>query len=184
AQFPFNEMWVVARVDGDAAAVAPTLRERIWRVDRDLPVERISAFNELLGASVAAPRFNAALLAIFAAAALLLAAVGIYGVLSYTVTQRTGEIGIRMALGAERRQVVRDVVGQGTVLALVGAGIGLVGAFALARVLRTLLVGVSAQDPAIFATVPGTLILVAILASWLPARRASRIQPVEALRYE
>jgi ABC-type antimicrobial peptide transport system permease subunit len=95
-----------------------------------------------------------------------------------------GEIGVRMALGAERRQVVRDVVGQGTALAVVGAAIGLVGAFGLARVLRTLLVGVSAHDPAIFATVSGTLILVAILASWLPARRASRIQPVDALRYD
>jgi putative ABC transport system permease protein len=184
AQFPFSDMWVIARADGNVASVAPAIRERIWRVDRDLPVERVASFDELLGASVAAPRFNAAVLSIFAAAALLLAAVGIYGVLSYTVTQRTGEIGVRMALGAERRQVVRDVVGQGTILALVGAVIGLVGAFGLARVLRTLLVGVSAQDPAIFATVPGTLILVAILASWLPARRASRIQPVEALRYE
>jgi putative ABC transport system permease protein len=184
-QFPMNDMWLVARVDGaDAAAFAPALRERIWRVDPDLPVERITALNELFGASVATPRFNAALLSIFAVAALLLAAIGIYGVLSYTVTQRTGEIGVRMALGAERQQVVRDVVGQGTVLAVVGAGIGLIGAFGLARVLRTLLVGVSAQDPAIFAAVPGTLILVAILASWLPARRASRIQPVAALRYD
>jgi putative ABC transport system permease protein len=183
-QFPMNDMWVVARTDGNAAALGAVLRERIWRVDRDLPVERISTFDELLGASVAAPRFNAALLSIFATAALLLAAVGIYGVLSYTVMQRTGEIGVRMALGAERRQVVRDVVGQGTLLALVGAGIGLVAAFGLARVLRTLLVGVSAQDPTIFAAVPATLILVAILAAWLPARRASRIQPVDALRYD
>jgi putative ABC transport system permease protein len=184
AQFPFNDMWVVARVDASVGTVAPALRERIWRVDKDLPVERIETLNEVLGASVAAPRFNAALLSIFAIAALLLAAVGIYGVLSYTVEQRTGEIGVRMALGAERRQVVRDVVGQGTTLALIGAAVGLVGAFGLARVLRTLLVGVSAQDPTIFATVPATLILVAILASWLPARRASRIQPVEALRYD
>jgi putative ABC transport system permease protein len=147
-------------------------------------VERIASMNELLGASVAAPRFNAVLLSIFAAAALALAAVGIYGVLSYTVTQRTGEIGVRMALGAERAQVVRDVVAQGAVLALVGAAAGVAGAFGLARVLRTMLVGVSTQDPAIFAAVPGTLILVAVLASWLPARRASRIEPVEALRYD
>jgi putative ABC transport system permease protein len=184
AQFPFNDMWVVARVDAPMNAIAPALRERVWRVDRDLPIERIATLNDELGASVAAPRFNAALLSIFAVAALLLAAVGIYGVLSYTVVQRTGEIGVRMALGAERRQVVGDVVGQGTMLALVGAVIGLVGALGLSRVLRTLLVGVSAQDPAIFATVPATLILVAIVASWVPARRASRIQPVEALRYD
>ena len=183
-QFPFNDMWVVARVDAPVEVIAPALRERIWRVDKDLPVERIATLNEVLGASVAAPRFNAALLSIFAIAALLLAAVGIYGVLSYTVEQRTGEIGVRMALGAERRQVVRDVVGQGTTLAFLGALIGLVGAFALSRVLRTLLVGVSAQDPAIFAAVPATLILVSIVASWIPARRASRIQPVEALRYD
>ena len=183
-QFPMNDMWVIARVDGDAAALATALRERIWRVDPDLPIERISTLDDLIGTSVAAPRFNAALLSIFAVAALLLAAVGIYGVLSYTVTQRTGEIGVRMALGAERRQVVRDVVAQGTTLALLGATIGVAGALGLARVLRTLLVGVSAQDPAIFAAVPGTLILVAVLASWLPALRASRIQPVEALRYD
>ncbi len=184
AQFPFNDMWVVTRVDGAVATLAPALRERIWRIDPDLPVERISSLNDVLGASVAAPRFNAALLAIFAIAALLLAAVGIYGVLSYTVAQRTGEIGVRMALGAARTQVVRDVVVQGTMLALVGAALGLFGAFGLAGVLRSLLVGVSAQDPAIFATVPATLILVSIMASWLPARRASRIQPVEALRYD
>jgi putative ABC transport system permease protein len=183
-QFPFNDMWVVARVDGPVTALAPALRERIWRIDPDLPVERISPLNDVLGASVAAPRFNAALLSIFALAALLLAAIGIYGVLSYTVVQRTGEIGVRMALGAARGQVVRDVVRQGTTLALIGAGLGLVGAFGLAGVLRSLLVGVSAQDPTIFATVPATLILVAMLASWLPARRASRIHPVEALRYD
>jgi putative ABC transport system permease protein len=184
AQFPFNDMWVAARVDGDPARFAPVLRERIWHVDGNLPVERVATMNELVGASVAAPRFNAALLSIFAAAALLLAAVGIYGVLSYTVSQRTGEIGVRMALGAERGQVVRDVVAHGTGLALLGAIAGLIGAFGLARVLKTMLVGVSAQDPTIFAAVPATLLLVAVMASWLPARRASRIQPVEALRYD
>ncbi|HEX6057387.1 MAG TPA: ABC transporter permease [Gemmatimonadaceae bacterium] len=183
-QFPFNEMWVVARTDGDVASVAPAIRDRIWAVDASLPIEPIRTMDEVLGATVAAPRFNAALLSVFALAALLLAAVGIYGVLSYTVAQRTGEIGIRIALGAERGRVVRQVVAQGLAGALAGIVVGVLGAIAVSRLLASLLVGVEARDPAVLGIVAGTLALVALAAAWLPARRASRIEPVAALRYD
>jgi putative ABC transport system permease protein len=183
-QFPMSDMWLVARTDGDPAALAPALRERIWRVDADLPVENIRTMREILGTAVAEPRFNAALLSVFAVVALLLAAVGIYGVLSYTVAQRTGEIGVRIALGAARGQVVRQVVGQGLGVALGGVALGIVGALGLGRVLASLLVGVSGRDPAVLAGVVALLTLVAAAAAWLPARRASRVEPVVALRAE
>ena len=184
AQFPMNDMWLVVRAEGDAAGVAPLLRERIWRVDRDLPVERVSTMSELLGGAVAEPRFNVALLGLFATAALLLAAVGIYGVLSYTVAQRTGEIGVRIALGAGRGQVVRQVVAQGLAVALGGVALGVVGSMAAGGVLSSLLVGVSGRDPAVLAGVVALLTTVAAAAAWLPARRASRVEPVVALRAE
>ncbi|HEX8455235.1 MAG TPA: ABC transporter permease [Longimicrobium sp.] len=184
AQFPMNDMWMAVRADGDPAAIARILRERVWRVDRDLPVERVQTLDELLGDAVAEPRFNAALLALFACAALCLAAVGIYGVLSYGVEQRTGEIGVRMALGASRGRVVRQIAAEGAAVATAGAVLGLVAAFALAGVLRSLLVGTEAQDPVVFALVPTLLVAVAITSAWLPARRASRIDPAGALRCE
>ena len=137
---------------------------------------------ELLDEVVAEPRFSAALVGAFAGAALLLAAVGVYGVLSYTVTQRTGEIGVRMALGARRGQVVGPVVGQGLLLAGAGVTLGTLGALAGARVLESLLVGVVGRDPVVFAAVPAVLVLVAGAATWLPARRASRVDPAAALR--
>ena len=131
-----------------------------------------------------APRFNLLLLATFAAVALVLAAVGIYSVISYGVTRRTHEIGIRMALGADRRGVTRMVVRQGLLVALAGAAAGLLGALALTGWMGSLLYGVGATDPLTFGTVCAVLMLVAVLASWLPARRASRIDPMSALRSE
>jgi putative ABC transport system permease protein len=184
AQFPMADMWMAVRADGDPALVARALRERVWRVDRDLPVERVETLDELLGAGVAAPRFNAVLLAGFACAALLLAALGIYGVLSYGVQQRTGEIGVRVALGATRGRVVRQVAAEGAWMAAAGGVLGLGGAFALAGALRSLLVGTQPQDPAVFTAVPLLLLGVATLSAWLPARRASRIDPADALRCE
>ena len=134
--------------------------------------------------SIARPRFNMLLITIFAVVALLLAAVGIYGVISYTVTQRTHEIGIRMALGARPFDVFKMVVSQGLVLALIGVGAGLAASFGLMRLLRSLLFGVTPTDFATLAGVSGLLILIVVLASYIPARRATKVDPLVALRYE
>jgi putative ABC transport system permease protein len=184
AQFPMNEMWLLVRTSGDPLALVPALRARVWQLDPALPMDDVQAMPDLLGRSVAEPRFNSGLLSAFAGAALLLAAIGIYGVLSYTVTQRTGEIGVRMALGASRGNVLRLVVVQGLGVALVGIAIGTLGALGLSRVLTTLLYGMDGRDPVIFGGSALLLASVAALAACVPALRASRIEPVEALRYE
>ena len=135
-----------------------------------------------LSRSIAGRRFNLLLLGSFAALALLLAGVGIYGVIAYVVTERTREIGIRMALGAQRRDVLRMVLGQGIRLALLGVGIGLAAAFGLSRVLQTLLFEVKPSDPLTFALIPVVLVGIAFVACWLPARRAARVNPMSAIR--
>jgi putative ABC transport system permease protein len=140
--------------------------------------------EEYLSASVSTPRFNTTLLSIFAAVALLLTIVGLYGVMSYSVAQRTNEIGIRVALGAQARDVLSLIIKQGLRLVLLGLAIGLVGAFALMRVIAGLLFGVTAKDPLTFAAVAIVLGLIALLACYVPARRATRVDPLEALRYE
>ena len=185
AQFPMNAMWLVVRSSGgDPQALAQAIRERVWRLDAELPLDETKTMRELLGASVAEPRFNAALLSLFAGAALLLAAVGTYGVLSYTVLQRTGEIGVRMALGAPRGRVLRLVVGEGVGVAMLGVALGTAAALAFARVLSSLLQGVDERDPVVFSGVAALLTIVIVAAAYLPARRASRIDPIVALRYE
>ncbi|MFL6227272.1 MAG: ABC transporter permease [Pyrinomonadaceae bacterium] len=184
-QVATSRLTVVARArSGDPAGVTAALRGVIRQTDKDSPIYNVHTMNELLSASVARRRFNMILLGSFAALALLLASLGIYGVISYTVTQRTHEIGIRVALGAQASDVLRMVLGQGMILTFVGVGVGLVGAFALTRVMSSLLFGVSATDPLTFAVVALLLPAVALVSCLIPARRATRVDPMVALRYE
>ncbi|MGB7921785.1 MAG: ABC transporter permease [Pyrinomonadaceae bacterium] len=177
-------MYLVVRSDAEPTALANMVKNKIWTVDNQIPITRVKTMTEVAAASVAGQRFNMLLLGIFAAVALMLAAVGIYGVISYTVTQRTHEIGIRMALGAQTRDVLKLILGQGLLLAVIGVVIGIAGAFALTRVMTSLLFNVSATDPATFASVALLLVCVALLASYIPARRAMKVDPMIALRDE
>ena len=183
-QFTMNDNWVLVRTKGDPKAFIPTLRQTVWAMDRDLPLENVRTMDEVLGESVADSRFNTALLSLFAVVALLLAAIGIYGVLAYTVAQRTSEIGVRMALGAQRSSVLRLVVGNGLALTLGGVVIGSVGAVVATRALERLVFGVSTRDPGVFALVGLMLTAVAVCAALVPALRASRVDPIVALRSE
>jgi len=177
-------MNLVIRTGGDPKGLVNRVRGEIWAVDSNLPLSKITTLNELLASSISEQRFNMVVLDIFAALAMVLAAIGVYGVISYSVKQRTHEIGIRMALGAQQNDVLRLVMGEGMTLALIGVGAGLVGAFTLTRVMSTLLYEVSATDPVTFAIVSLILIAVVAVASYLPARKATRVDPMMALRYE
>jgi len=160
------------------------VRRQISKIDPEQPITHPQSLEELLAASQASQKFIAVLLGVFSATALLLTMVGIYGVVAYSVAQRTRELGIRMALGAERGDVLRLVVGQAAILALAGIVLGLAGSFALTRWLASLLFQTSATDPATYAIGALTFALAALLASYLPARRATRIDPIEALRQQ
>jgi putative ABC transport system permease protein len=184
SQATARAMEVVVRTADNPLAMARTLRSAVWEIDKDLPVAEVRTVEQAMSERAAPRRFGMLLLALFAALALVLAAVGIYGVMSYSVAQRTHEIGIRMALGAGRRDVMKMVVGQGMKLALVGVGVGLAGAFALTRLMAGLLFGVSASDPLTFAGVAALLLSLALLACLVPARRAVKVDPMVALRYE
>ena len=175
---------LLARTAGDPRQLAGPLRRAIAAVDPALAVFGVEPLTETVSRSIAERRFTMLVLGIFAAVALALAAIGIYGVLSYTVTQRTAELGIRMALGADPGGLRRLVVGSGLALASIGVAVGLVGAWILSRMLESLLYGVAPTDPTVFATVAVLLLAVAALASYVPARRATRIDPVTALRVE
>jgi len=177
-------MTLVVRTQSDPATMTRAVEEQIWKVDPQLPVTNVETMKEVAADSFAARRFNMFLLSIFAALALVLAAVGIYGVMSYAVTQRTQEIGIRMALGARAIDVLKLIIRNGLTLIMIGVGIGLAGAVALTRLLSTLLFGVTPTDTLTFVVVSATLIVVALLACYLPARRATKVDPLVALRYE
>jgi putative ABC transport system permease protein len=177
-------MVLMVRTAGDPAALVASVRSEMRALNKDVPVFSVQTMEERIGGQLAADRMIAVLLSVFAGGALLLAAIGIYGVMGYAVAQRTHEIGIRIALGAEQRDILRLVLGQGVLLILIGAGIGLVLAFAATRVLQSLLFGVSATDPLTFAVVLLVLVGVALLACYLPARRATKVDPLVALRYE
>jgi putative ABC transport system permease protein len=187
--FPYQQMsWgrmaIVARSTGDVRSLFGPMREAIWAVNKDQPVTELRRMEDYLSDSVSQQRFNAILLAAFALLALSLAAVGIYGVVSYAVTRRTQEIGIRMALGAKATDVLRLVMQNEMKLVLFGVALGLVGALALTRLMTTLLFGVTATDGWTFTTVAAGLMLVGLFACWLPARRATKVDPLVALRYE
>ena len=179
-----RSLTLALRGSGNAAALAPALRAMIAALDKDLPVYNVRTMDEVLAASVASRSASMLLIGIFAAAALILAAVGLYGVVSYAVGQRTHEFGVRMALGAGQRDVVRLVLGRGVKLAVLGLLLGSVGALALSRLLARLVYGISPRDPLTYVGVGLLLLAVSLVASYLPARRAARVEPVTALRYE
>jgi putative ABC transport system permease protein len=184
AQLPGSGMTVIIKASGDPNQLIAAVRQQVKAIDPDQPIYSIRTMDEIRAESVAPERLNLTLLSIFAGIALVLAIVGIYGVMSYAVTQRTHEIGIRMAIGAQPRDVFRMVIGQGMMLALIGVGIGLVGAFALTRLMTTMLFGVEPTDPATFAAIALLLTAVALLACYVPGRRATKVDPVVSLRYE
>jgi putative ABC transport system permease protein len=177
----WNFMGLVIRTAGDPAAFATTLRREVQAIDKDQPNYNVRTMDDVVMNSLGTRRVSMQLFAVFAIAALFLAAIGIYGVMAYSVTQRTQEIGIRMALGAQRRHVLGLVVRQGMTLAAIGVVVGLAGAFALTRVIGSLLYGVTATDPATFLWIPILLASVSFFACYVPARRAARLDPIKAL---
>jgi putative ABC transport system permease protein len=181
-QQPRFSSFLVVRTKAAPAAVVRSVRQAVLAFDRNIPVYNVATLGERLDAAVADRRFNLTLLALFSLLALVLAGVGLYGVLAYTVTERTHEIGIRMALGAERRRVLLLILRQGITLAAVGIALGLPASLLAGRVLRRSLFGITAADPATLTLIPLTLLAVALLAAWLPARRATRVDPIVALR--
>ena len=179
-----KSMTLVVKTIGDPMKLVPSIQAEVWSVDKNLPLSQVRSMNQVISDSIGPQRFNMTLLGLFSSIAMILAIVGIYGVLSYSVTQRTHEIGIRMALGARQKDVLKLVVQQGMALAFIGVGIGLLGAFGLMRLLESLLFGVSSTDPWTFAVVASLLSFVALAACYLPARRASNVDPMAALRCE
>jgi putative ABC transport system permease protein len=185
AQVPFwTDMNLIVKTSGDPASVAGPIRTEVANLDRNVPIGKVRTMEAVVAESVAQPRFRTLLLTLFGIVASLLATVGIYGVMSYAVTQRTHEIGIRMALGAQIGQVRRLIVGHGFILALIGVAGGVLGAFVLTRLLATLLFGVTPTDVRTYAAVSIGLIAAALIACYVPAHRAGKVDPLVALRAE
>jgi putative ABC transport system permease protein len=184
AQDSWSSMVLVAKTEVEPTSLAPQIRQQVWAIDKDQPVFDVYTMQQVRSMSVTLQAFSSVMLAIFAGVALVLAAVGIYGVMAFAVTQRTHEIGIRMALGARGSDVVKLVIRQGMILTVVGVVIGVAGAWALTRFMAKLLVGVEPTDPLTFTAVSLCLLLAALLACYLPARRATKVDPLMALRYE
>jgi putative ABC transport system permease protein len=189
AYFPFLElpnrgMNVVIKTNLEPERIFSSTKQQVYAVDSSQPIYDIRTLSQFRAEAVAPQRLNLLLLEVFSAVALVLAIVGIYGVVNYTMTQRIHEIGLRIALGAQTRDVLKLIVGQAMKLALIGISLGMLGAFALTRLMKSLLFGVSSTDPMTFAVVALLLVLAALLAAWLPAWRATRVDPMIALRSE
>jgi len=185
SQIPMDSVTIVARTNvSNPAAITSAVRSALAAIDRNIPLVRVRVFDEYLARALARPRFNALLLSIFAGTALLLTAIGIYGVMAYSVSQRTSEIGIRIALGAGKSSIFRLVVGQAMTIVAISLAVGLVGALAATRLLNSLLFGIGASDPFTFMAIVLLVSAVAFVAAWLPARRATRVDPIVALRAE
>jgi len=180
----YSFMTLVIRTDGDPAALAPADQREIRSLDPSQPVSDVRTMNQVMSQTLSRARFNTLLLALFAGLATVLSAVGIFGVMNYSVALRTREIGLRLAIGAQPRQVLLLILKQGFVLTAIGVIFGLAAAFALTRLLSGLLFGVAAVDVSTFATISLLLVLVSIAACYVPARRAMKIDPLQALRYE
>jgi len=183
-QWPLSDMYLFARAAGDPLSIVPALREAVHAVDPDVPFQDVRTLQDLRSENLARERFETFLVGAFAFLAVLLACVGVFGVLSYAVSRRTAELGVRMALGARAGDVLRLVAGKGAVLVTIGTMLGLGAALGLTRLLEGLLFGVSPTEPATLAVSTGTLVVVALAASVLPALRAARLDPVRALRAE
>jgi len=183
-QAPGTGLGVVVRTKYDALAVAPSVERAIHEIDKDLPLFSIATMDQMMHDSLSQRRLTLVLLGSFAALALILAAIGIYGVISYAVRQRTHELGIRLALGAQPRNILTMILRQGLTLSLTGVLVGLVAAVVLTRLMRSLLFGVEPVDNLTFGMIAGVLLLVAAVACWIPARRATRVDPMIALRNE
>jgi putative ABC transport system permease protein len=177
-------MKLIVRSTSDPASLASAVRARVQEVDRDQAVYDVATMEQRFWTAVAPQRFNALVMAIFAGLALVLAAIGVYGVMAYSVSRRTHEIGIRRALGAERQDLIKLILGRTVWLVISGIGLGIAGALALTRLLSSLLYGVTSRDPATFIAVSLLLAGVAVIAGYIPARRASKVDPMVALRYE